>query len=194
MIKAGYEHVGIRLKEERRHAGLTLAELAKSVGVSASYISQLENGKIVPSLKILDKICTRLSLHLSTLFSEDKVKTAKSCHLFRREGQIEVPITDKRKLRVLLPKNKRPLDPVHLTIHPGDNHDNFSTHKGIEFGYVARGEVVFVSNGNSDLLCREGDSLIYDAMTPHCFQNRGNTVVELLLVGMPNQTLADSLG
>lgn len=193
MIKAGYEYVGVRIKNERRRSGLTLAELAKAVGVSASYISQLENAKIVPSLKILDKISTRLSMHLSTLFSEDEPRTPRSFVIFRSDNHIQIDITDRRKLRTLLPNTKFPFFPVHLVIKPGDTHDSFSTHKGMEFGYVIGGTVKFTVKDKGCVECAAGDSLIYDAMLPHCFQNKGMDEAELLLFGLPDLTLADSL-
>ncbi len=48
-------NVGSKLKEHRLQKGLTQLELAKKIGVSESYICQIENGKIV-SLKKLDKL------------------------------------------------------------------------------------------------------------------------------------------
>ena len=192
MVKAGYRHVGRRIKDERLRSELTLAELAKSAGVSASYISLVENGKAIPSLKILDRICTRLSVHLSALFSEDETKPAKGFTVFRRRGHIHVDLSDKRRLRMLLPKTALPLEPVHLTIQPGDGYNNFTVHKGVEFGYVIQGEVEFSIRDRSGAACHTGDSLVYDAMLPHSFVNTGEADAELLLVGMPNLTMRDT--
>lgn len=193
MVRAGFENVGRRIKEERSRSGMTLAELAKAVGVSASYISLVENAKAIPSLTILDKICTRFSIHLSTLFSETEKPAAKGFAVFRRRSHVVVDITDRRKLQVLLPKSVLPLEPVHLKIMPGDTHNSFSTHKGIEFGYVIAGEVEFAIRDKAATVCRAGDSFIYDAMEPHAFVNHGKVDVELLFVALPNLTLNDGL-
>lgn len=193
MPKAGFEYVGARIKNARMRSGLTLAELAKGVGVSTSYISLVENGKSVPSLKILDKICTRLSMHLSALFIDDGKTRTKNFSVFRRQGHIVVDVSDTRRLRVLLPKAKLPLEPVHLTIMPGDEHDSLSTHKGVEFGYVVKGEVELVIKGEGDAVCHAGDSFVYDAMTPHTLKNHLDETAELLLVTLPNTRLQESL-
>ncbi len=181
-----YDQVGRRIKEERLRAGLTLNELAQRVGVSASYISLVENNKSVPSLKILDKICTSLSMHLSLLFMEHEEKESEAFAVFRGESHLALDVSDKRRLRILMPKDTLPLEAVQLLIRPGDAHDSFSTHEGVEFGYVARGSVEFTlveQNGKERKIdCNAGDSLLYDAMRPHRFLNRGKIEAELMLI------------
>lgn len=48
-----------KLREMRLKRGLTQQELADKIGVSESYISQIENGKMV-SIKKLDKMAKAL--------------------------------------------------------------------------------------------------------------------------------------
>jgi transcriptional regulator with XRE-family HTH domain len=45
--------LGRRVREARRRAGLTLAELGSAVGRPAPYLSQLENGKVEPKLSLV---------------------------------------------------------------------------------------------------------------------------------------------
>ena len=47
--------IGGKLRDKRVQSGLTQLELAKKVGVSESYICQIENGKMV-SIKKLEQI------------------------------------------------------------------------------------------------------------------------------------------
>lgn len=47
--------IASKLKERRRQMNLTQLELAKKIGVSESYICQIENGKMV-SLKKLEQL------------------------------------------------------------------------------------------------------------------------------------------
>jgi transcriptional regulator with XRE-family HTH domain len=193
VVKPGFEHVGRRIKEERLRSGLTLSELAKAVGVSISYISLVENAKSVPSLKILDRICTRLSIHLSNLFSEEERRTPRGFSVFRRQNHVVVDVTDKRTLRFLLPKTELPVEPVQLRILPGEERGSFSSHKGIEFGYIVRGEVEFTVRDQAGVVCGEGDSIIYDAGLPHLFVNWGGVEAELLVVGLSNLALSEGL-
>lgn len=48
-----------KLKMMRKQKGLTQLELAKKIGVSESYICQIENGKMI-SIKKLDKLAKTL--------------------------------------------------------------------------------------------------------------------------------------
>ncbi|MBA8764679.1 helix-turn-helix domain-containing protein [Staphylococcus coagulans] len=47
---------GARLKSKRKDALLTQKMLSKSIGISRSYYSDIENGRVIPSGKILFKI------------------------------------------------------------------------------------------------------------------------------------------
>ena len=47
--------IGGKLRDKRMQSGLTQLELAKKVGISESYICQIENGKMV-SIKKLEQL------------------------------------------------------------------------------------------------------------------------------------------
>ncbi|MEO8105577.1 MAG: helix-turn-helix transcriptional regulator [Candidatus Saccharibacteria bacterium] len=53
---------GDRLRAERKNSNLTAAELAKSCGISRSYITLIENGQRLPSSKIMPKIALALDI------------------------------------------------------------------------------------------------------------------------------------
>jgi transcriptional regulator with XRE-family HTH domain/mannose-6-phosphate isomerase-like protein (cupin superfamily) len=61
--------VGAQLRERRQAAGLSLRQFAKTLGVSASFISQLENGKSQPSVATLYQICSALGVTVDELFA-----------------------------------------------------------------------------------------------------------------------------
>ena len=54
-----------RLKEERKKAGLTQAQLAKKIGTKKSYISRIENGHADVQLSTLFKIFQGLGKRVS---------------------------------------------------------------------------------------------------------------------------------
>lgn len=62
--------LGERLRKRRQAAGLSLRQFAKNLDVSASFISQLENGKSQPSVATLYSICTALGVTVDELFAE----------------------------------------------------------------------------------------------------------------------------
>jgi len=65
--------LGSRLKLVRLKAGLSLREVARQLGVSPSFVSQLENGKSQPSVATLYSISQLLDVSIDELFSVDVV-------------------------------------------------------------------------------------------------------------------------
>jgi transcriptional regulator with XRE-family HTH domain len=64
-------NLGARLKGVRQQSGLSLREVARQLGVSPSFVSQLENGKSQPSVATLYSISQLLDVSIDQLFSAD---------------------------------------------------------------------------------------------------------------------------
>ena len=64
------EHLGGRLRQARLQANLSLREVARQLGVSASFVSQLENGKSQPSVATLYSVARLLGVSIDRLFDE----------------------------------------------------------------------------------------------------------------------------
>jgi transcriptional regulator with XRE-family HTH domain len=63
--------LGGRLRQARLDADMTLRELARQLGVSPSFVSQLENGKSQPSVATLYSLAQLLGLSIDRLFEAD---------------------------------------------------------------------------------------------------------------------------
>jgi transcriptional regulator with XRE-family HTH domain len=63
--------LGIRLKRVRERSGKSLREVARQLGVSASFVSQLENGKSQPSVATLYSLTQLLEVSVDELFAAD---------------------------------------------------------------------------------------------------------------------------
>jgi transcriptional regulator with XRE-family HTH domain len=59
--------VGEELRKARLAAGLTQEKLAFECGLDRTYISMLENGKKIPTLTALFKICKATDIRPSTV-------------------------------------------------------------------------------------------------------------------------------
>jgi transcriptional regulator with XRE-family HTH domain len=66
----GLPAVGGHIRDRRQSLELSVRELARRVGLSASLISQIERGKATPSVATLYAITNELGLSLDELFSE----------------------------------------------------------------------------------------------------------------------------
>lgn len=65
--------LGVRLRERRKHLGLTLQEVADGAGLSVGFISQIERSLTAPSLTSLVAVSRVLQVHVSEFFAQPKV-------------------------------------------------------------------------------------------------------------------------
>lgn len=63
--------IGNKIKAKRKQLGLTISELSKKVGVSNSYISQLEHNNTDPSVSVLQKIACALDTPIAYFFETE---------------------------------------------------------------------------------------------------------------------------
>lgn len=90
--------LGTRLRQARHDAGMTVRELARHLSVSASFVSQLENGKSKPSVATLYALARFLGVSLDQLF-EEQVDPAPAPGAERggqrvRSGELAAPADD----------------------------------------------------------------------------------------------------
>ena len=69
-------NLGVRLRQARLHANMSLREMARQLGVSPSFVSQLENGKSKPSVATLYSLAQLLGVSIDHLFDVQDPSTA----------------------------------------------------------------------------------------------------------------------
>ncbi len=69
--------LGEKIKKTRNEKGFSLRDLAAMVDLSASFLSQIEQGKASPSIENLKKIANCLDVRVSYLIEDDEVKKGK---------------------------------------------------------------------------------------------------------------------
>ena len=62
------ERFAERLKETRNKKNLTQVALSEKIGIQTTYLSDLENAKKEPCLRVLDMLATGLGVSMSDLF------------------------------------------------------------------------------------------------------------------------------
>jgi transcriptional regulator with XRE-family HTH domain/mannose-6-phosphate isomerase-like protein (cupin superfamily) len=82
--------LGTRLRQARLRSGITVRELARQLGVSASFVSQLENGKSQPSVSTLYALAQCLGESIDRLFLQQDQRSG-SAALGSGTGQPRVP-------------------------------------------------------------------------------------------------------
>ena len=84
------KHIGERIKRLRLKKSMGLVELGKHTGLSASFLSQLETGRVVPTLRNLARIAMVFSKDLSYFF-ESEPHTLFRIH--RKKERVRLPQT-----------------------------------------------------------------------------------------------------
>ena len=110
------EDVGTRLKRLRRERGLTQRELA-SPGVSYAYISRIEAGARMPSVKALRKLAPRLRVSVEYLETGSELRDVDDRELELADAELGLRLTDdaaaaERKLAGILDDARRAGDTV----------------------------------------------------------------------------------
>ena len=82
--------LGERLRQRRKELGLSLRELADRVGLTASFLSQIERDLTSPSLESLRKISDALEVPIFHFFVESDGK----CPVVRRHQRTELKLPD----------------------------------------------------------------------------------------------------
>src|SRR5580704_1287129 len=82
------KHIGERIKRLRLKKSMGLVELGKHTGLSASFLSQLETGRVVPTLRNLARIAMVFSKDLNYFFEEEP-KTLFRIH--RQKDRVRLP-------------------------------------------------------------------------------------------------------
>jgi transcriptional regulator with XRE-family HTH domain len=183
--------LGTRLRAERLRQGMSLREMARRLGISASALSQIETGKAQPSVSKLFDIVNLLNTSLDGLLVGDAGQRAgnhgaarrgvadhqaQGFFSLQRGGEHEaLELESGVQWRRLTSGSFPGVEFLHVTYAPGacsSREGVFMRHAGQEFGYVLSGRlVVDVGFDSYELLA--DDSISFPATTPHRLGNPG---------------------
>jgi transcriptional regulator with XRE-family HTH domain len=197
----GERHValGERLREERTERGLSLRELARRLEVSPSLVSQIETGKIQPSVRTLYAMVSELGVSLDDVFGSGDAGRADAKASVPAEGS-DGPVqrADARTVidleagvrwERLTTQNERDVEFLVTVYPPGSESapaDALVRHTGREFGIVLQGRLR-VTVGFEDYELGPGDSVSFDSTVPHRLHNEGDETVEAVWVVLGRQ-------
>lgn len=179
--------VGARLKHARLLEGIRIRELAERVGCAESMISKIENGKVAPSLVMLQRIVEALNRDLSSFFGTD----INSPGLVQKQGERPISSTDAIRGGVgvsyerLVPFAAGNLLEGNIhRIEPGGEKVDQITHQGETLGYVIEGELE-LSIENTTYKLSTGDSFFFKNHLTNRYRNPGKIMTRVVWVNTP---------
>ena len=179
------KRIGERIKHLRLKKSMGLVELGRHTGLSASFLSQLETGRVVPTLRNLARIAMVFSKDLSYFFEPEpqtlfRIHRAKERIRLPQSG-VQDPAYYFESLGYMVPD--RQLDPYYAEFLPAQpGHDPRShQHFGCEFLFMLSGELT-IRHGATTHQLEQGDAVYFDASTNHSYECTGQNAATALIV------------
>jgi transcriptional regulator with XRE-family HTH domain len=185
------KRIGERIKYLRLKKSMGLVELGRHTGLSASFLSQLETGRVVPTLRNLARISMVFSKDLSHFF-EPEPQTLFRVH--RQKDRVRLPQSGVdepsylfESLGYLVPD--RQLDPYFAEFLPAKEgrEPRAHQHQGCEFLYLLSGSLG-VKHGEVTHHLEAGDAVYFDANTIHSYACESETSANVVIVTLQNPT------
>lgn len=181
------KHIGERIRRLRLKKSMGLVDLGRHTGLSASFLSQLETGRVVPTLRNLARIAMVFSKDLAYFF---ETEPAAIFRVHRKKDRVRMPQTGVEppsytfeSLGYMVPD--RHMDPYYAEFVPlpEKTEPKSHMHAGFEFLYVVAGELT-LRHGDQEATLGTGDATYFDAGTPHSYRCAGNRPAEAVIVTM----------
>jgi transcriptional regulator with XRE-family HTH domain len=161
--------IGGEVRVFRRQKDMTVAELAKSAGVSTGMLSKIENGVTSPSLSTLQALSAALQVPVTAFFRRFE-EEREATHVKSGEGlKIERRGTRAGHQYQLLGHSvgkNLSVEPYLITLTEKSDVFPLFQHEGVEFLFMLKGEVEY-RHADQTYTLKPGDSLFFDADVPH---------------------------
>ncbi|SDC36055.1 transcriptional regulator, XRE family with cupin sensor [Desulfurella multipotens] len=172
-----------KIKIQRKKVGLTIKELAKKIGYTDAYISQIENGKVVPSIKVLKKIVDTLDLSFRDILISNSQQEK---FFFKKSEYLEIRRQNNSIEEKLLCSNLsfKKMQPTYKIIKPNTECIINLKPKDEKFGYILKGTIE-LDLDNKIIILNEHDSFYITYHNYITIKNTNTINAELICVDLP---------
>lgn len=168
--------IGKKIRNLRKHLGITLSKLSIKTNLSQSYLSQIERDISQPSITALVTITQALGVTMQWLFSETegaKVYNHKTGHgLIKKHQRATIEYEDGTIDQLLIPKENPNFSIIYTEYAPHSVSESY-THKGFEAVTLLSGEL-FINVGEECYFLEEGDCLSFPSNQLHGHENKSD--------------------
>src|SRR6187402_1847778 len=149
--------IGAEIRSVRLARSLSMRELAKRVGTSQPFVSNIENGRIFPSVRTLGLLAEALDVPVSRLLpAVERAERAPATAGMRPRRRHE-PAG-----RLLLSGQDRRLAASRVELRPGESEPRPLMHDGEDLVTVVSGELDVLREGEPPSRLRAGETLWLD--------------------------------
>lgn len=178
-----HEDIGRRLRELRTRQHLSQRQLARRTGVANASISQIESGKLNPTVSMLKKVLDGIPVSLSEFFSDEPDQGDRV--FFRAAELTEIADGGVSYRQVGANLRDRAIQLLRERYQPGAGTGRHALrHDGEECGLVLAGRLR-VTVGDQVQVLGPGDAYYFRSSQPHTFHNPGNEICELVTACTP---------
>jgi transcriptional regulator with XRE-family HTH domain len=181
--------VGANLRRLRTRRGLSLERLAQISGVSRAMLGQIELGQSAPTINVLWKIARALEVTFSALISA----RTQSGALVLRSSESKILTSKDRSFssRALFPFDEpRRVEFYELRLAGGAVEDADAHPPGTSENLVVTAGTIEIDVAGDTHKLEAGDSILFEADTPHAYRNPGKGEAVMYLV----MTYAEEIG
>jgi DNA-binding transcriptional MerR regulator/mannose-6-phosphate isomerase-like protein (cupin superfamily) len=171
--------IGSHLRQLRAKRKLSLAQVARAVGISVGFLSALERSQMSGSVGTLRKLARFYKTNILDFFDATGASSRQV-----RPAQRKVLQAGPGVRMELLAWGNTVMEPHLFRVAPEAGSGDSYTHQGEEFLYVLRGELM-ITLEKEEYRLKAGDSFYFESATPHQWKNPGRAETWLLWVNTP---------
>lgn len=175
------KQIAARITELREIFGYTEQDMAKEVDVSLeAYRSYEENGENIP-ISVLYHISQKFGVDMNEILT-GKPSRLNTYEICKRGHGRTIDRFEGYMYESLAPMfSRKIMEPLLVTLSPGDKQAAMVTHKGQEFNLVLEGTVIVTYDGIEHVL-EAGDAIYFDPTHPHGQKAIGDVKARFLTV------------
>jgi DNA-binding transcriptional MerR regulator/mannose-6-phosphate isomerase-like protein (cupin superfamily) len=171
--------IGSHLRQLRAKRGLSLAQVARTVGISVGFLSALERSQMSGSVATLRKLARFYKTKILDFFDATGASSRQV-----QPAQRKVLEAGPGVRMELLAWGNTVMEPHLFRVAPDAGSGEAYTHAGEEFLYVLRGSLV-ITLEREEYRLKAGDSFYFESATPHRWKNPGRVETHVLWVNTP---------
>jgi DNA-binding transcriptional MerR regulator/mannose-6-phosphate isomerase-like protein (cupin superfamily) len=171
--------IGSHLRQLRAKRRLSLAQVARKVGISVGFLSALERSQMSGSVGTLRKLARFYKTNILDFFDATGVRSRQV-----RPKQRKVLEAGPGVSMALLAWGNTVMEPHLFRVAPGSGSCDSYTHEGEEFLYVLKGELA-ITLERDEYRLKTGDSFYFESATPHHWKNPGRGETCVLWINTP---------